>query len=321
MGIRKCLLLVTGSYLHMNAVVSSIYTHCTGSMRIMLNGALLWSQVLAPNRTCFWFVVPLTSESLTPMCVRTQSTLSQASDAAALITFVPITMSPPSPGQSSAYTSAIAAAAAAGAGVSLYLPRPTNKPDPLPALTAARHHVPQSAQVHPMSVIVEPYPGYKYTVDGEASVADLPASTPSGGTAAAAAAAAAAADTVAAYLPDIMRGRTRSEVILTDSARLGQLTPKRLGLHLLFVDDDVVNRNLGKRMLVRLGCTVVMLDDGIHVETALLSAEIPYDALLLDIQMPRLNGDTVCRMLRARGETIPIIAMTGTARAHCGCLV
>ena len=38
-----------------------------------------------------------------------------------------------------------------------------------------------------------------------------------------------------------------------------------------------------------------------------------FDVVLLDIQMKRMNGDEVCRRLRALGLSLPIIATTGTS--------
>jgi CheY-like chemotaxis protein len=38
-----------------------------------------------------------------------------------------------------------------------------------------------------------------------------------------------------------------------------------------------------------------------------------YDAVLLDINMPRMNGDVACAALRGAGWTLPILAVSGTA--------
>ena len=46
----------------------------------------------------------------------------------------------------------------------------------------------------------------------------------------------------------------------------------QLRLHVLFVDDETVNRNVAKRMLQRLGCTTVELCDGDEVEAALVQS-------------------------------------------------
>ena len=78
----------------------------------------------------------------------------------------------------------------------------------------------------------------------------------------------------------------------------------------MYVDDEAVNRNIGRRMLRQLGCRVALFDDGVQVEPAVATSH--FDVVLLDIQMRRLNGDVVCRALRAHGyDTLPIIAVTG----------
>ena len=106
-----------------------------------------------------------------------------------------------------------------------------------------------------------------------------------------------------------------------------------LALHVLLVDDEFVNRSVAGRMLKRLGCTSVDMSDGDEALEALLllhadgrptdqppmqcdaaqgSPERTFDVALVDIQMKRMNGDELCRRLRAAGITIPLIAATGT---------
>lgn len=106
-------------------------------------------------------------------------------------------------------------------------------------------------------------------------------------------------------------------------------------LTIVLVDDEVVNRNVAVRMLKRLGCACSTLTDGSEVEPAMAAAgTIPpatsfsanqsitdidvcdgadwrCDALLLDIHMRTMNGDELCRRLRASGCSLPIIALTG----------
>jgi hypothetical protein len=52
------------------------------------------------------------------------------------------------------------------------------------------------------------------------------------------------------------------------------------GLRVLYVDDEDVNRNVGRRMLDRLGCTPLLLTDGSEVEPALNSGMQVRGALL-----------------------------------------
>ena len=84
---------------------------------------------------------------------------------------------------------------------------------------------------------------------------------------------------------------------------------------MLYVDDETVNRNVGRRLLQKLGCgTVVVREDGCEVQGCMEEAgrERAFHVLMLDIQMRQVNGDVVCKSLRAQGVTdLPIIALTG----------
>lgn len=88
------------------------------------------------------------------------------------------------------------------------------------------------------------------------------------------------------------------------------------GLRVLVVDDERTNRKVNERLCNRLGCTSTLLEDGDQVaaEMARATAEgHPYDIVLLDIVMKRVNGDAACLELRRSGVAIPIIAATGNA--------
>jgi CheY-like chemotaxis protein len=90
-----------------------------------------------------------------------------------------------------------------------------------------------------------------------------------------------------------------------------------LGLHVLVVDDDPMNRRLLCRALLRQGCTVWMCADGDEVAGALSTAQAvqrPFQLVLLDIVMNRVHGDACCAQLRAAGCELPIVAATANAR-------
>src|SRR2546429_4570668 len=76
----------------------------------------------------------------------------------------------------------------------------------------------------------------------------------------------------------------------------------------LVVDDDPgISESLG-RALRREGYTIANAADG---EAALSSvAERPPDAIVLDVSMPKLDGLSVCRRLRAEGNRVPILVLT-----------
>ncbi|NUR86755.1 MAG: response regulator transcription factor [Nonomuraea sp.] len=77
---------------------------------------------------------------------------------------------------------------------------------------------------------------------------------------------------------------------------------------LLVVDDEPALREALQSSLEFEGYRVGTANDG---QAALeeLAAE-PYDAVLLDVMMPRLDGLTACRRLRAQGNHIPVLMLT-----------
>lgn len=158
-------------------------------------------------------------------------------------------------------------------------------------------------------------------------------------------------------------GRTASGLRPAASA-IGLVPSARAAgrLHFLVVDDDATNRRLAARMLERLGCSCLLLEDGDFVPAALErtgqlqpegdmgaspiighedrsplslgdaddfvddedgegvdargrapttpSAFKRFDAILLDQVMVRSTGSEVCALIRSRGCTVPVFAMT-----------
>ena len=79
----------------------------------------------------------------------------------------------------------------------------------------------------------------------------------------------------------------------------------------LVVDDGAENRELVKLVLEEYGLTVAEAGNGrIGVEMATQTA---YDLILMDIQMPEMDGFTATGMLRRQGLLTPIIALTANA--------
>jgi two-component system response regulator MprA len=87
-----------------------------------------------------------------------------------------------------------------------------------------------------------------------------------------------------------------------------------LSARILVADDDPAVRSAIERVLRFNGCEVELAEDGIGALDA-IDASRP-DALVLDVMMPNLDGLGACRMVRRRGDDLPILMLT--ARVELG---
>jgi signal transduction histidine kinase/ActR/RegA family two-component response regulator len=86
------------------------------------------------------------------------------------------------------------------------------------------------------------------------------------------------------------------------------------GARILVVEDNPINQRLAVRRLQKLGAEVAVANDGVEAVEA--SAAGSYDLILMDCQMPRLDGFEATRAIRQReagGRRTPIVAMTANA--------
>ncbi len=81
--------------------------------------------------------------------------------------------------------------------------------------------------------------------------------------------------------------------------------------HVLIVEDALPNQKLIQILLQKAGLTTDLAINGQQAVEAALSK--PYDLILMDIQMPIMNGYDATQTLRQHGVTTPIVALTANA--------
>lgn len=85
------------------------------------------------------------------------------------------------------------------------------------------------------------------------------------------------------------------------------------GIRILVAEDNPTNQQVAQAILEGAGIAVTIVSNGEAAVEAVRST--PFDAVLMDIQMPRMNGYKATRLIRQlpKGPSIPIIAMTAHA--------
>jgi CheY-like chemotaxis protein/HPt (histidine-containing phosphotransfer) domain-containing protein len=96
--------------------------------------------------------------------------------------------------------------------------------------------------------------------------------------------------------------------------------PTYRGRRILLVEDNPVNQRVAQRMLQKLGADVTLANNG--AEALERMVETSFDAVLMDCQMPVMDGFTATRRIREeerrnnRGFRMPIIALTANVMSE-----
>jgi signal transduction histidine kinase/CheY-like chemotaxis protein len=106
-------------------------------------------------------------------------------------------------------------------------------------------------------------------------------------------------------------GTARSAPMTTQHAK----QDSRQRLRILLAEDNVINQRLVTRLLEKQGHTVEVVNNGREALAAV--AERPFDLVLMDVQMPEMDGLEATAAIRAQerqtGQHLPIIALTANA--------
>ena len=121
---------------------------------------------------------------------------------------------------------------------------------------------------------------------------------------------------------EINEGSTFTATIPMDEARLSK-TPESIHkhekevinkLHVLLVEDNLVNQIVLKGLLKKIDCTFDVCDDGVQALEYLRNHNLP-DVVMSDIQMPNMNGYELIKEIREdeKLKDLHVLALTATA--------
>ncbi len=95
------------------------------------------------------------------------------------------------------------------------------------------------------------------------------------------------------------------------SLEVAELAGKRV----LIVDDNLTNRKILKRQVEAWACIATTVENGADALQKLKGAKLPYDLVLLDYQMPSMDGEEVVKLIRSDDALgrIPIVILSSVA--------
>lgn len=88
------------------------------------------------------------------------------------------------------------------------------------------------------------------------------------------------------------------------------------GLNVLVVEDNVINQEIAKALLARMGIFATLASNGKEGVETFAANQDRYDCILMDIQMPVMGGYEATEHIRKISSNVPIIALTAAASSE-----
>ncbi|OYU43155.1 MAG: hypothetical protein CFE44_19960 [Burkholderiales bacterium PBB4] len=120
----------------------------------------------------------------------------------------------------------------------------------------------------------------------------------------------------AAMLRDsIAKARTGNQGLRNRVRRGGVVERRLIGMRILVVEDNMINQQVAEELLNSQGALVSIASNGQQGVEAVSASKPPFDLVLMDLQMPVMDGLTAARTIRQELQFshLPIIAMTANA--------
>jgi CheY-like chemotaxis protein len=104
---------------------------------------------------------------------------------------------------------------------------------------------------------------------------------------------------------------TKMEEIVTQHSIVEE---SKHAVHILLAEDNPINQKLADHLLTKAGYTLTTANNGKEAVDIFTADPEKYDLILMDIQMPIMDGKAATKLLRETGfSQIPIVAMTAEA--------
>jgi PAS domain S-box-containing protein len=120
--------------------------------------------------------------------------------------------------------------------------------------------------------------------------------------------------TATMFTQAVAHAQVRESLTPMEAGPAAQLS-RLAGMRLLLVEDNAINQQVARELLSAEGALVSVAENGALGVSAVRAAQPSFDVVLMDLQMPVMDGLTATRLLRsdARFAKLPVIAMTANA--------